>query len=234
MYFYFDIVFVLPSATVQQATEIAPSSTVIDLLNEINSNLKNLHLNQLVSPPMTPTVVTESTLRRTGGMKNWNSTDGIGSALLNAEQLNKVKDFVKENTDKENIFVACMTPFLAECININYRVVTNSETKPWIEILPNFSIARGKPDLWIGPYYIINSLEPPKFKDDTTAGVVRQLRNDKFLYGVPLYSNKADLWYDSIMPIAAKLQYSTTALGKQLIILTGSLKPIFSHQLEQC
>lgn len=208
--------FVLPSATVQQTTEVAPSATVIELFNEINNSLKNLHLNQLVSPPMTPAVVAESTLRRTGGIKDWNSTDGIGSPLLNAEQLNRVKDLVKENSDKESIFVACMTPFLAECINRNYRVIANSETKPWIEILPNFSIARGKPDLWIGPYYIINSLEPPIIKDAKIAGAIQRLRNDKFIYGVPLYNNKVDLWYDSIMPIAAKLQYTATALGEAI------------------
>jgi hypothetical protein len=216
LYFCVDIVFVLPSATVQQTTEVSSSSTVIELLNEISINLKNLHLNLVVSPPMTPAVVAESTLRRTDGIKNWNSTDRIGSPLLNAEQLKIMKDLVKENSDKESVFVACMTPFLAECINRNYRVVANSETKPWIEILPNFNIARGKPDLWIGPYYIINSLEPPIIKDTKIAGAIQRLRNDKFIYGVPLYSNKADLWYDSIMPIAAKLQYSTTALGEAI------------------
>ena len=200
---------------------------LIDKVDGVERTLKELNINQLstmISPPSTPAVVAEQTLQRLG-KRDYSVWDAAAKNKLQSPPILTVEQHAAIVTDcktSEALLVARITPFLAPLINREYRVLVNSETKPWIETLRGHSKYRGKPDLWVGPYYAVRPLRSTQYKDEELAGKINTLLSQNpssYLYGEPYHGTdrgKADLWYDSIMPIAAKLNFDNNALGEAI------------------
>jgi hypothetical protein len=143
--------------------------------------------------------------------------DPNGSAVLTP---NQQADVIAAAKISEETMVAHLSPFLWPWIHTagaDHRCLVNSETTPWLEVEPGVAKLNKKPDLWIGPYYIVNALPSP---DHTTS--VGLLRTDlsksqsfRYVFGTPVHS----VWNDSVFALAAKCKLSGEAFGEEIIYL---------------
>lgn len=143
--------------------------------------------------------------------------DPNGTAVLTQSQQ---ADVIEAAKISEEQMVAHLSPFLWPWIHTagaDHRCLVNSETTPWLEVEPGVAKLNKKPDLWIGPYYIVNALSSPD--PTTSAGLLRaelsKSQSFRYVFGTPIHS----VWYDSVFALAAKRNLSGEAFGEEIIYL---------------
>ena len=164
--------------------------------------------------------------------------DGSGTPVLSAEQQALVSA-----VKSEAAMVAQLTPFLWRwlCGGSSvpaFRCLVNSETKKWLEVMPGEDRLNQKPDMWLGPSYVVSELPAPTATQgntqeqeaaairakvlelassdcNTTAPVDLSSNPVRYLFGKPA----AKRWFDSVFPLSAKLSLTDTALGEEMIYL---------------
>lgn len=152
-------------------------------------------------------------------------SDGSGSPVLDAEQQALV---VAVNS--EAAMVARLTPYLWRWLcgegTPAYRCLVNSETKKWLEVEPGEGQLNQKPDLWLGPAYLVEQLLAPAAAEDNgpeqeaatvRADVMASAATQSFPYVFGKPASKR--WFDSVFPLAAKLSLTDTAMGEEMIYL---------------
>lgn len=150
------------------------------------------------------------------------------AAALTEEQQEKVNSASKTS---ENMMVAYLTAYLSPLLSCKgtFRSLVNSENFAWLEVMKGHPELNGKPDLWLGPSYIVSQraapttneaeAEPNKHEQKTEALVTArsQLRHEagsslEYVFGTPL----STAWYDSIHTLAAKTTFTDKAMGEQI------------------
>jgi hypothetical protein len=151
--------------------------------------------------------------------------DGSGTPMLNSAEQSLVAA-----VHSEAAMVARLTPYLWRCLcgpgSPFYRSLVNSETKKWLEVEPGEGQLNQKPDLWLGPGYIVEVLPAPANTDGNAAEEeavairteVKAAHDTKcipYIFGKPASQH----WFDSVFPLAAKLSLTDTAIGEEMIYL---------------
>jgi hypothetical protein len=192
-----------------------------DLLERVRLLLETSK--KVVSPPYTPATIGQKAIDELNAVRRFITFKPIGDtgAFLTA---NQQKSLSKANNEYE--LVAMLTPFLSHWLTSDFRILVNSETKPWINVAPEQgSKFNQKPDLFIAPYYAIEAKKAPVFSTGKNIDLPDLLDSVKranpglvdFVYGVPsVRCCKFSTWYDSVVPIAAKLVFSPLALGETI------------------
>lgn len=130
-----------------------------------------------------------------------------GKAVLTADEQ---QELTKASKVSEKEMVEYITPFLWKWIHTHqndHRCLVNSEELAWLVVEPGVKNLDRKPDLFIGPYYVVNYT----MKLNTTSTVTKY----PYVFGTPMNT----VWYDSIFPIAAKCKLSGEAFGEEIIYL---------------
>jgi hypothetical protein len=151
--------------------------------------------------------------------------DGSGTPVLVAEEQALVND-----VRSESAMVARLTPYLWRWLcgenTPAHRCLVNSETKKWLEVEPGEGQLNRKPDMWLGPAYLVEQLPAPaagggNAPEQEAAGVRAEVAKSAGTQHVPYVFGKpvSNRWFDSVFPLAAKLSLTDEAMGEEMIYL---------------
>jgi hypothetical protein len=176
----------------------------------------------------------EDALLRQHGSESFKGVAGQPAVLDETQQ----KEAITASNSSEEALVAHITASLWPwVVTDEFRSLVNSESFPWLVVKPKQPELNLKPDLWIGPSYVVQTRDGPtspstekRYFAQGERGRLLELHksdanapSDSSTPSVPLryiFGTAHGVgWYDSIYPLAAKCTLTATAFGEEIAYL---------------